>query len=1520
MSIGSDNNNIAANNDLFLNRSIPSDVSFKGQPAVISTSLSKSLVNPKKPWEIGQQVLNRMQPAPKSHLFKTYTVQPSDPEYDDVDQLVVFQRSQTLTRFWIKLAVDMPRDIGHYNFFESCYEACRSGLLPRIKAFVQENISLLQGENEEGETLLYAAVLGNQLEVLQWLYAQNPSLLKKCRKDGWNLMHVAAAEGHAPIVQWLQKQETNLLQELSPEKWTPLHCAVFNEQLSVLGLFVDFIKKEINLLEQLVERPCSKTLDFLLNQGLDPETSNRFKQSLLHLAAQAGQEENVRCLLQYKAQINAQDLSGRTALFLAVTQGHRSIVQFLLKKGADSTILTCGNESVLHIAAFYGHTPIMQDLLKESKAKLLIKIQDSDGKIPLHSALWGDSKQDVVQLLLDQGSDPNAINSFSYTPLHWACKNGHTQSFNLLIKRGARLDIVNANHDLPLDLAIRWGKDDIFHLLMGTIQRLSMEKVPEDIEGHFFKCLIEAKKNKLFEEQIIYLLRLGDFYIQREDFLKGAKLFNGALAVLQKHKNHSLIEEYLFNRLTQLEAKFLKSLGLKRPETKNLSFAYRHELKRVREIAGEAHAKKKDIQLILANLTEEYMEMLGCLIADAQVLLGPSPVKWACIGLGSMSRGEMCPNSDLEFAFLLEKATDDAFKYFRTLSQILELRIINLGETRFPIFSMVDPLHPSPTPGGFSLDTGGNTPLGVSGVYELIGTPRKLAQFEEIQWINRNIILPNAMNTVCWILGDKTLVDQYNKEKIIILDKKSSKNKKTNREELAFSLLKGNLEEFRPNLTKEKEEIKAFGIKKELYRPFQEGMSCLAIYYNLKEKNTFSRIDELLDLKVISAKGAVNLKAAFKCVLSLRFEAHQFYQDEQEYLCHPEEGKEHDSSLLYMNEKHIEALHAIYRVLLPFHKTMEKFFHTKNKKALNSNNFYDEGPVVQGEVFEKTLQYYNAKESYQQAVALNPDDEDAISQLSLMNNQLGERNEALKRCQQALNIAIQKYGKEHENVAYHYNSMGHIYFSLGQNIEAMKAHQKALSLLLRYYDEEYPAIALFYNNIGTIHDALGHRKEALDCYEKALKTLLMVYGEEHQDVARVYSSISLDYLYCGRHQDAMEYGQKALRIRLKVFGEVHPQVAVSYQNIGGCYQSCGQIQEALNFYQKALKVHHKIYGEEHPNMVTMYQLIGVNHLSMGNFQEALKYSQHALVLCQKFQDNDQPFLYNNIGLIYQSLGYYHEAMKYFEKALAIWVDAYDGEEHHNVATCYNNIGVANNFLGQYQKALDFHLKAFKIWTHLYGEEQNDIARSYYHMGKVFHSMNKTELSMEHLQKSLKIRLKLYKEDHPELVACYVNFGQILQSVKYEESLEFYQKALKIRLKSLGESNPLLNEIYNNIGLVLQSLGLHKEAWGYHQKVVKICHVAYSNPHPDLAQSYRGMGLILNHRGEFAKALEYFEQAFIILLNVYKDNHPSLQEIFHDLTSVQDSKVSEVLKSLHMKCEDILGENHQLSQKILQRSL
>ncbi len=179
-------------------------------------------------------------------------------------------------------------------------------------------------------------------------------------------------------------------------KPTPLQCAAFSEQIPVLKLFLEEVKKDTVLVEEILKRPCPLTLQFLLENGLDPDQANRFKQTLLHLAAQAGQVDHIELLLDTGAKINAQDLSKKTPLYLAVAQGRISAVKCLLANQADPSIVGIEGDTLLHVAAFYGYTPIVAMLLKYP----LLHCVDGDGKQPIHKAVWGHDKPDVVELLL----------------------------------------------------------------------------------------------------------------------------------------------------------------------------------------------------------------------------------------------------------------------------------------------------------------------------------------------------------------------------------------------------------------------------------------------------------------------------------------------------------------------------------------------------------------------------------------------------------------------------------------------------------------------------------------------------------------------------------------------------------------------------------------------------------------------------------------------------------------------------------------------------------------------------------------------------------------------------------------------------------------------------------------------------------------------------------------------------------------------------------------------------------------
>ena len=414
-------------------------------------------------------------------------------------EIVVFQKAQTLPCFIVETAIDLLPEPSHVYTFDECYAACLTGDIALVKNWIEEDKQRLLETNTQGENFLFAAVIGKQPLLLRWLSGHDCALLSALRKDGWSLLHVAASLGHVDIMNWLYKQIPTLFHS---GKVTPIHVAAFAEQTEILDLFLDGVKANAHhLIEQIVQKPCPLTLGFLIDKGMNIHQSNRFKQTLLHLAAQGGQVTQIELLLDKGAQMDAQDLSKKTPLYLAVAQGHLSAVKCLIEKGADPTIVGIEGDTVLHVAAFYGYTPIVSFLLKCP----LLNCTDEYGLQPIHKAVWGIPKPDVVKLLLEAGANPNAGNQYGYAPLHWAAKHGHIESAQVLINGGALPESVNHNHDLPFDLAIRWGQDDFVRSFLGIQPKDTLEPTAQDIEAHYCNQLLQAKKDRDYQEQIFYL-------------------------------------------------------------------------------------------------------------------------------------------------------------------------------------------------------------------------------------------------------------------------------------------------------------------------------------------------------------------------------------------------------------------------------------------------------------------------------------------------------------------------------------------------------------------------------------------------------------------------------------------------------------------------------------------------------------------------------------------------------------------------------------------------------------------------------------------------------------------------------------------------------------------------------------------------------------------------------------------------------------------------------------------------------
>src|SRR5688500_2961042 len=104
---------------------------------------------------------------------------------------------------------------------------------------------------------------------------------------------------------------------------------------------------------QAVQRGDVPAVRQLLRQGADPSAAQGDGLTALHVAAETGQLEIARLLLDAKAPVEARSrIGGYTPLHLAALRGHAAVVSALLAAGADpAAVTTTGGVTALHLAA-----------------------------------------------------------------------------------------------------------------------------------------------------------------------------------------------------------------------------------------------------------------------------------------------------------------------------------------------------------------------------------------------------------------------------------------------------------------------------------------------------------------------------------------------------------------------------------------------------------------------------------------------------------------------------------------------------------------------------------------------------------------------------------------------------------------------------------------------------------------------------------------------------------------------------------------------------------------------------------------------------------------------------------------------------------------------------------------------------------------------------------------------------------------------------------------------------------------
>ncbi|XP_066487736.1 nuclear factor NF-kappa-B p105 subunit [Tiliqua scincoides] len=288
-------------------------------------------------------------------------------------------------------------------------------------------------------------------------------------ENGDNVLHLAIIHLHMELVRNLLEVVADLNADVLNVRndiyQTPLHLAVITKQAGVV--------KD------------------LLRAGADVSLLDRHGNSVLHLAAQQGDEKLLTMLLSHKEASLMRDLpngEGLNAIHLAVMANSVSCLRQLIAAGADVNAQEQkSGRTALHLAVEQGNVSLAGCLLLESDA--FVDSTTFDGTTPLHIAA-GRGSTKLTALLKAAGADPHIEN---FEPL-----------FDLE-------DVKDRDGDdegivpgiTPLDMATSWEVYDILNDSSKStvtsddlLTQGNMKELNEDVKLQLYKLLEVPDVNK----------------------------------------------------------------------------------------------------------------------------------------------------------------------------------------------------------------------------------------------------------------------------------------------------------------------------------------------------------------------------------------------------------------------------------------------------------------------------------------------------------------------------------------------------------------------------------------------------------------------------------------------------------------------------------------------------------------------------------------------------------------------------------------------------------------------------------------------------------------------------------------------------------------------------------------------------------------------------------------------------------------------------------------------------------------
>ncbi|KAL9905738.1 transient receptor potential cation channel A1 [Glossina fuscipes fuscipes] len=357
---------------------------------------------------------------------------------------------------------------------EDLMQAAEAGNLDDFKRLYQADNTRLSLQDGKGRTAAHQAAARNQVDILRYIHDQKGDF--NIRDNAGNTpIHVAVECDSYEALDYLLSipVDTSILNE---KKQAPVHLATELNKvkcLRIMGKYRNIIdiqqggehgRTALHLAAIYDHEECARILITEFDACPRKPCNNGYYP--IHEAAKNASSKTMEVFFQWGEQRNCTreemisfyDSEGNVPLHSAVHGGDIKAVELCLKSGAKISTQQHDLSTPVHLACAQGAIEIVKLMftMQPMEKRICLSRTDVQKMTPLHCASMFDHP-DIVEYLVQEGADVNALDKEHRSPLLLAASRSGWKTVHLLIRLGANIGIKDASSRNVLHLVIMNG-------------------------------------------------------------------------------------------------------------------------------------------------------------------------------------------------------------------------------------------------------------------------------------------------------------------------------------------------------------------------------------------------------------------------------------------------------------------------------------------------------------------------------------------------------------------------------------------------------------------------------------------------------------------------------------------------------------------------------------------------------------------------------------------------------------------------------------------------------------------------------------------------------------------------------------------------------------------------------------------------------------------------------------------------------------------------------------------------------